>query len=78
MFREQIDDSRPKQKRANKRNDRMAQIEAEMEPYFRAQPYMWEIQKKYKLKVPPHYTRVLRYLKTKDPKEFDGLKREWE
>lgn len=70
QVRKMLDDT--KQKTPAKRRNRQAEIAAEMEPYMK-----W-IQKKFKLKVPPHHMRVLRYLSTNDLKVFDGLKREWE
>ena len=33
------------------------------------------LQRQFNLKVPPHQDRVIQYLATKDPKVFDGLKR---
>ncbi|MCW3124174.1 MAG: hypothetical protein JWQ38_3666 [Flavipsychrobacter sp.] len=33
------------------------------------------LQGQFKLAMPPHYTRVEQYLRTNDPKAFDGLKR---
>ncbi|MAO50306.1 MAG: hypothetical protein CML16_05445 [Pusillimonas sp.] len=38
-------------------------------------PHKRKLQKKFNLLVPPHNSRIKAYLKTNDPKVFDGLKK---
>lgn len=39
------------------------------------QPHKIRLQRQFNLLVPPHNNRIKAYLKTNDPKVFDGLKR---
>jgi hypothetical protein len=62
----------PKQKSKKEIDEeRHAHIKHRVDLIFKGR----QLQHQFNLLVPPHYSRVEHYLRTNDPKAFDGLKR---
>lgn len=62
----------PKQKSKKEIDEeRHAQIRRRVDLMIKAR----QLQHQFNLMMPPHYSRVEHYLRTNDPKAFDGLKR---
>jgi hypothetical protein len=51
--------------------ERHAHIKRHVDLIFKGR----QLQRQFNLMMPPHYSRVEQYLRTNDPKAFDGLKR---
>ncbi|MBS1586766.1 MAG: hypothetical protein JSS82_14615 [Bacteroidetes bacterium] len=62
----------PKQKSKKEIDEeRHAHIKRRVDLMFKGR----QLQRQFNLVMPPHYSRVEHYLRTNDPKAFDGLKR---
>lgn len=57
------------------KDNKKAIFEQHMARRILARKHMRQLQKQFNLKQPPHENRILSFLQTKDPKVFDGLKR---
>ncbi len=61
------------------KKDRKSKLNIELQnqirEMFALRPHKLRLQKEFNLKAQPHASRVKAYLKTNDPSEFDGLKR---